>query len=199
MLACRSIECSLRSFIYGHTPFNRLCSISSRSISLWNYESLSSSAQWRVSTDMVYLWDTWSRILPRSTPVHWNISSHSKVYQGVNWKFYMSVDRNLQSKGFHLIDCYRFIDRLVSQKHSRNSIVNYCTVTEKSDNPLKIQMKECSNISQQLKVEKAIKRRRTWCCKKAIKRHRKSVKGDCQRSISCHKTVWCCKEVISFM
>ena len=37
------------------------------------------------------------------------------------------------------MNAYRFIDRLVSQKHSRNSIVNYHT--EESDSSLKTQMR----------------------------------------------------------
>ena len=66
-------------------------------------------------------------------------------------KFYMSVDHNLKSRGFRSINAYRFIDRLVSQKHPRNSIVNYHT--EESDSCLKTQMRECSNLAQQLMVE----------------------------------------------
>ena len=68
-----------------------------------------------------------------------------------NGKFYISVDHNLKSRGFLPINAYRFIDRLVSQKHPRNSIVNHHT--EESDSSLKIQMRECSNLAQQLTIE----------------------------------------------
>ena len=89
-------------------------------------------------------------------------------------KFYMSVDHNLKSRGFRPINAYRFIDRLVSQKHPRNSIVNYHT--EESDSSLKTQMRECSNLAQQLMVEIEELRRERNESKKHLDHTQKALK-----------------------
>ena len=89
-------------------------------------------------------------------------------------KFYMSVDHNLKSRGFRSMNAYRFIDRLVSQKHSRNSIVNYHT--EESTSSLKTQMRECSNLAQQLMVEIEELRRERNESKKHLDHTQKALK-----------------------
>ena len=77
-------------------------------------------------------------------------------------KFYMSVDPNLKSRGLRSINAYHFIDRLVLQKQPRNSIVVYHKEEQSSITSLNSQMRECSNLAQQLMVEiEELKRERS--------------------------------------
>ena len=64
-------------------------------------------------------------------------------------RFYVAIDKNLQTRGFCPDNTYRFIERLTLSKHPRTSVVRYGLV-EPEVNTLQIQLKECSELAHKL-------------------------------------------------
>ena len=89
-----------------------------------------------------------------------HIRDSSKVSIG---KFYSVIDLNLRNKGLRPDNAYRFVDRLVLSKCSRDSIVKYGD----ADANLQTQVKECMKFTQTLITElEEVKRQRDEAEKK---------------------------------
>ena len=68
-------------------------------------------------------------------------------------KFYSTIDINLKSKQLRPDNAYRFIDRLVSSKHPRTSVVKYGLDLHVDETALQIKVKECMKYTESLKSD----------------------------------------------